>query len=109
MVKHIKAVVLGGTHGMGLVTAQRLVASGARVVVTGNHPARAQAARLALGPNAHVERSSIADLAQLDELARLVRAQLQSVDALLVFAGVSELSPFDQVTEASFDRQFSVN
>lgn len=105
----MKAVVLGGTHGMGLVTARRLVAGGARVVVTGNHPVRAEAARLELGPSARVERSDIADLAQLDELARLVREHLQTIDALLVFAGVSELSPFDQVTAASFERQFGVN
>ena len=32
-----------------------------------------------------------------------------SIDFLFINAGISELQPFDQVTEASFDRQFDVN
>lgn len=105
----IKAVVMGGTHGMGLVTAKRLVAGGARVLVTGKHAARAQAAQLELGPTAQVEPSDIAELPELDRLARVVGERLGAIDALFVFAGVSELEPFDQVTPESFDRQLGVN
>lgn len=102
-------VVLGGTHGMGLATTRLLVAGGARVLVTGNHEGRAQAAQRELGAAARVERSNIADLAQGADMARLIAEHFETIDALLVFAGVSELEPFEQVTEASFERQLSVN
>ncbi|RAS09018.1 short subunit dehydrogenase [Ensifer adhaerens] len=32
-----KAVVIGGTHGMGLATVERLVDGGAEVLLTGNN------------------------------------------------------------------------
>lgn len=103
------AIVLGGTHGMGLAAAKLLVAGGARVLVTGNHAQRAEAAQRELGARAQVERSNIADLAQLDQLTRVTRARFERVDALFVFAGIAELEPFEQVTPDSFDRQFNVN
>ena len=39
----------------------------------------------------------------------LVREKRGHIDAVFINAGLSELAPFDQVTEASYDRQFGVN
>lgn len=103
-----RAVIVGGTHGMGFATAQLLIERGAEVTVTGRDPARATAARAALGDRATVIRSDVADLAAIDRLAGDL-GDGGPFDALLVFAAIAEFSPFDQVTEDQFDRQFAVN
>jgi NAD(P)-dependent dehydrogenase (short-subunit alcohol dehydrogenase family) len=48
-------------------------------------------------------------LADIDALGHLVQEKLGQIDAVFINAGVSELEPFDRVTEASYDRQFAVN
>ena len=44
-----KAVILGGTSGMGLATAKKLLDGGARVLVTGRSQAGLDAAKQELG------------------------------------------------------------
>lgn len=102
-------MILGGTHGMGLATARALLARGVRLISTGSNPENADHARRELGAAARVACSDISNLAELDTLTELVAEELGTLDALFVFAGVSELGPFEAVSEAAFDRQFSVN
>jgi NAD(P)-dependent dehydrogenase (short-subunit alcohol dehydrogenase family) len=105
-----KAVVIGGTTGMGLATAGALLAGGAEVLLTGQNERNLEAVRRDFGPRgAHVVRSDTANLADIEALGARVEEKLGHIDALFINAGVSELAPFDQVTEASFDRQFGVN
>jgi NAD(P)-dependent dehydrogenase (short-subunit alcohol dehydrogenase family) len=105
-----KAVVTGGTHGMGLATVKALLEGGAEVLLTGRNEQNVEAARREVGAlGAHVVRSDTADMADIDALGALVQEKLGHIDAVFINAGVSELAPFDQVTEASYDRQFDVN
>lgn len=101
-----QAVIVGGTHGIGLATARLLLAGGAEVLVTGRE-ASAAAARHELGER--VVASDIADLEAVGALALQVRARLGAIDLLFINAGVAELEPFDRVTAASYDRTFAVN
>jgi NAD(P)-dependent dehydrogenase (short-subunit alcohol dehydrogenase family) len=104
-----KAVVTGGTIGMGRATVRALLEEGAEVLLTGWNEQNLDAARRELGPGAHVVRSDTASMADIDALGTLVEEKLGRIDFLFVNAGISELQPFDQVTEASYDRQFDVN
>lgn len=104
-----KAVITGGTHGMGLAIAAALVAEGAELVVTGRDEKKIEAAQAELGPRAHVVRSDAASMADIDALATLVEDVLGRVDALFVNHGYALLEPFDQVTERTFDRHFDIN
>ncbi|MER5889445.1 SDR family oxidoreductase [Streptomyces sp. NPDC001941] len=104
-----KAVVIGGTMGMGLAIAKRLVEGGAEVLLTGRSPKNLQAARDALGPGVRVVASDLADMAAVRALGPLVERELGHVDLLFVNAGVSELTPFAQTTEEEYDRTFAVN
>ncbi|KUJ41338.1 short-chain dehydrogenase [Streptomyces albus subsp. albus] len=104
-----KAVITGGTIGMGLAIAKRLVEGGAEVLLTGRNEKHLQEARNELGPAAHVVRSDTADLTDIAALGETVQAVLGHVDYLFVNAGVAELAPVELATEESYDRQFAVN
>ncbi|WP_434048378.1 MULTISPECIES: SDR family oxidoreductase [Sorangium] len=104
-----KAVVTGGTHGMGLATVKALLDGGAEVLLTGRNERNLEAARRELGRGAHVVRSDAGSLADIDALRANVKDRLGEIDLLFVNAGVSSLEPFDQVTEASYDETFAVN
>ena len=104
-----KAVVVGGTHGMGLAVAQALTADGAEVLITGRNEKNLAEARRKLNGSVHVVRSDIADMNDIATLGAEVGQKLGEIDFLHINAGVSELEPYDKVTEASFDRQFNVN
>lgn len=104
-----KAVITGGTHGMGLAIARTLLTGGAEVLVTGRNEKKIEAAQAELGPRAHVVRSDAADLADIDALATRAAEVLGGIDALFVNHGYALLEPFDQVTEDTFDRHFAIN
>jgi len=106
---HHLAVVVGGTSGIGLAIAQELVRRGLRVVVTGYRAHQIVAAQALLGDAAVVVRSDVTSREDRAELAQVVRDDLGAIDALFVNAGAAEPEPFDQVTEASWDRQLDVN
>ncbi|RFU84353.1 SDR family NAD(P)-dependent oxidoreductase [Streptomyces triticagri] len=105
-----KAVVTGGTHGMGLAIVEALLAEGAEVVLTGRSEKTLEEARSALkGRAAHVVRSDAASMADITALAALAREKFGSVDHLFVNHGIAEFAELAEVTEASWDRHFAVN
>lgn len=105
----IKAVVTGGTHGIGLATARALLDQGATVLLTGRNAAALEAARRDLGSRAIVVASEASSLPDIDALAARARHELGRIDLLFVNAGFASLDPFDQVTEAAYDRVFDIN
>ncbi|MDK1490145.1 SDR family oxidoreductase [Sinorhizobium sp. 7-81] len=104
-----KAVVIGGTHGMGLATVARLVSGGADVLLTGRNEGNVATVRETFGARVHALRSDIADLNDIAVLGAAVGQKLGAIDLLHINAGISELEAFDKVSEASYDRQFAIN
>ncbi|WP_282083156.1 SDR family oxidoreductase [Streptomyces tendae] len=103
------AVITGGGSGMGLAMAELLVADGARVVITGRSQATLDAALERLGENAVAVRGDVAALPDLDALADRVKAELGTVDALFVNAGIATLTPLESTTEEAYDELFAIN
>ncbi len=103
------ALVIGGTHGMGLATARMLIDGGTRVLLTGANAENAERVARELGDRATVLQSDISDAGDLASLADTVARAFYPLDAMFIFAAIAEFAPFDSVTEASFDRQFAVN
>ncbi|WP_442727753.1 SDR family oxidoreductase [Streptomyces pseudogriseolus] len=102
-------VITGGSSGMGLALAELLVRGGARVVVTGRSQAKLDVARERLGDGAVAVRADVASLSDLEMLARQVRSELGSIEALFVNAGISPLTPFESTTEEVYDELFAIN
>lgn len=103
------AVITGGNSGMGLATAKRFAAEGAKVVITGRRQAELDAAVKEIGPTATGVRGDVANLADLDRLYQVVKEKHGRVDVVFANAGVGEFVPFGQVTEEHFDKLFDIN
>lgn len=85
-VKDTVAVITGGTTGMGLATARRLVKAGARVVVMGRSEASGKAAADELGPRAAFVAGDVNDD---DAIVRLMdtAAEMGELRTLVCCAG----------------------
>ncbi len=103
------AVVTGGSSGIGLATARRFIAEGARVVITGRNQEALDAAVAKLGDRAKGVRGDVANLGDLDRLFAWVREQYGGVDVLFANAGIAPMVPSDAVTEEHFDTLFNTN
>ena len=104
-----RVVVIGGTHGMGLAIAKLAIAAGGRALVTGRNERNVSAARAELGERGYAIRSDVSSMAEIARLANQVREHFSTIDALFVNVGISELAPFEEVSEESYDRQFAIN
>jgi NAD(P)-dependent dehydrogenase (short-subunit alcohol dehydrogenase family) len=103
------ALVTGGTAGIGLATAQRFVAEGAYVFITGRRQAELDAAVQLLGHQAFGVRSDISSLADLDQLFAVIKAQKGTLDVLVANAGIAQVASLEAVTEAHFNYHFDIN
>jgi NAD(P)-dependent dehydrogenase (short-subunit alcohol dehydrogenase family) len=106
---HKTLLVTGGTSGIGLATARRLIDEGARVIVTGSRSASLQAARAQLGDHAHYVQNDASDPAAAEALAAAVRAVVPQLDGVFFNAGFGRFQPLEAVTAEEFDAQFAVN
>jgi len=104
-----RALITGGTTGIGLETARQFVAEGARVAVTGSNPDTLEQARRELGAGVLVLRSDAGDVAAQRDLVATLRREFGGLDTLFINAGVAPFGPLDQWSEASFDRALAVN
>jgi NAD(P)-dependent dehydrogenase (short-subunit alcohol dehydrogenase family) len=104
-----RALITGGTTGIGLETARQFLHEGARVMITGNNPANLEAARNELGSGVVAVASDAANVTAQKELAEKVRATFGSLDVLFVNAGIVDMRPLEQMDEAGFDRSFAIN
>ncbi|MDF5756257.1 glucose 1-dehydrogenase [Spongiactinospora sp. TRM90649] len=105
------ALITGGTSGMGLATARRLLAEGAQVIITGRDKTRLDKTVAELGGDDRVlaVRGDVADLADLDALATAARDRYGRLDVLFANAGVASFEHGGDVTEAEFDRMVNTN
>ncbi len=76
------AVITGGSSGIGLAIAQRFVAEGAYVFITGRRKDALDAAVAQIGKNETGVRGDVANLADLDGLYNEVKKQNRKIDIL---------------------------
>jgi NAD(P)-dependent dehydrogenase (short-subunit alcohol dehydrogenase family) len=103
------AVITGGTSGIRLATAQRFVAEGAYVFITGRRKDALDTAVAQIGKDVTGVRGDVANLADLDGLYNEVKTQNRKIDILFANAGVAKLAPFGTIPEEFFDFHFNAN
>ena len=103
------AVITGGTAGIGLATASRFIAEGARVFITGRRQPELDAALRELGPRAIGVRGDVAVAADLDRLYAAVEESGHGLDVVMANAGVTAVARIGQITEEHFDTLVTTN
>jgi meso-butanediol dehydrogenase / (S,S)-butanediol dehydrogenase / diacetyl reductase len=101
------ALVTGGGSGIGAGIARVLAASGGRVAVADlNEDAAAAVAADLSGLGVRLD---VTDRASTDAAVSRVEAELGPVDVLVNNAGISNVAPFCDITDADWDRIMGVN
>jgi NAD(P)-dependent dehydrogenase (short-subunit alcohol dehydrogenase family) len=103
------AVITGGNSGIGLATAQRFVAEGAYVFITGRRQAELDAAVKLIGKNVTGVQGDVSNLADLDRLYATVKRQKGHLDIVFANAGGGHNAPLGAITEEQFDKTFNSN
>jgi NAD(P)-dependent dehydrogenase (short-subunit alcohol dehydrogenase family) len=104
-----RALITGGTSGIGLETAKQFLAEGARVAVTGSNSKTLEAASAELGKDVIMIQADAGNVADQKKTAEEVRKAFGGLDILFVNAGVGDFRPLDAWDEAGFDRSFAIN
>src|SRR6202162_1867308 len=99
-------VITGGNSGIGLATAQRFVAEGAYVFITGRRQDELDKAVAALVSGATGVQGDISNLDDLDRLFATVKAEKGHVDVLFANAGIGTMSPLGAISEEQVDKVF---
>jgi NAD(P)-dependent dehydrogenase (short-subunit alcohol dehydrogenase family) len=103
------AVVTGGSSGIGLATANRLVDEGAYVFITGRRQKELDAAVNQIGRNVTGIQGDVSELADIDKIFATVKTLKDKIDIVFANAGIGEFASIGQITEEHFDKQFNVN
>jgi NAD(P)-dependent dehydrogenase (short-subunit alcohol dehydrogenase family) len=104
-----RALITGGTSGIGLETARLFISEGARVAISGQSSASVEAAREELGSEVFAFASDSSDVSQQKELAKKVADALGGIEVLVINAGIAELKPVEAWDEAAYNRTFDIN
>jgi 3-oxoacyl-[acyl-carrier protein] reductase len=108
-----RALVTGGSRGIGAAVVRRLVDEGAAVAI--NYRAGADAAEALareLGGDGHhvtALQADVSDPAATKDLVERTVAALGGLDVLVSNAGVEHFGPLESITVADYDRVFGIN
>ena len=103
-----RVLITGGSGGIGRATAERIVAEGGWVLVTGTNPEKLDAVKEAM-PVVVTLVNDAGDPAAAERLGEIVTSEFGELDAAFLNAGYAQFVPHTEVTASDFDRQFAVN
>ena len=107
------ALVTGASRGIGRATAIALAEAGAAVAINyRTHGAAAEQVRSIirnLGRASVALKADVSLSADVDQLLEAVEHQLGPVDILVNNAGISQVKPFQELTETDWDEMLRVN
>src|SRR6266481_5477552 len=103
------AVITGGSSGIGLATAKRFAAEGARVFITGRRQEELDKAVAEIGPSATGVVGDVSSPEDLDALYALIAEKGLKLDIVFANAAFVEMAPTAAVTVEHFDKTFDTN
>src|SRR5512143_2159376 len=104
-----KVLITGGASGIGLATARRFVAEGARVALLDCDADKLGAAARDLGDHAMAVQADVTNESQVRKAVDEATHALQGLDGLVNAAGISFWRSFAELTFEEWRRMLSVN
>ena len=104
-----RALVTGGTSGIGLAVARAFVNEGARVAITGRDQRKLAQAAEALSGEAIPIGCDAASVPEIEACYARLQASLGALDIVVANAGLKHGAPFERVTEREFDALWATN
>lgn len=104
-----RALITGGSSGIGLETAKQFIAEGARVAITARSQEALEDARRELGNGILSINSDAGDVSSQKNVAETLKQEFGNLDILFVNAGTAALKPLEQWDEAAYDLSFATN
>ncbi|CAN5453362.1 SDR family oxidoreductase [soil metagenome] len=103
------ALVTGGSTGIGLATAQRFVAEGAYVYITGRRHTELDDAVKKIGSNVTAVQGDAGSMSDLDDLFDTIKQQKGRLDIIFANAGGGAFAPIGSITEEQYASTFDRN
>jgi len=103
------AMVTGGARGIGAAIVDRYVAEGAKVAVADISIDQAKETAARHGDKAFAVAIDVTKTASIEAAVEAVVKRWGGIDVLVNGAGVFDMAPIVEVTEASWDKVFAVN
>ena len=103
-----RALVTGGSEGIGFAIAQAFGREGAQVAIVGRDAGKLEAAQKKLGGDTETIQADLTTGEGIDGVVAAVAAG-GKLDVLVNNAGVAYLVPFDTVSEEQFQNSFALN
>lgn len=103
------ALITGGSSGIGLATARRFVAEGAKVAITGRDAGRLEAAARDLGPNAQALVADVTDIAATEAAVARAAERFGKLDILFANAGIPGATPAGATKPEVFEQVIRTN
>lgn len=102
------ALITGGTNGMGLATAQKMIEEGGRVIITGRSKETVNRALEILGEKAFGIVSDAGNMSDLMNLQQEIRQYTDQIDWVFANAGYGRFAPVEHVDGSHFDELFNM-
>ncbi|MDM8355807.1 SDR family oxidoreductase [Pandoraea communis] len=107
--KNKSALITGGTSGIGLATAKRFIAEGAKVAVTGRDEAVFDRVKAELGENSLVLKGDVRSLKDMRAIAAEVKEKFGGLDVVFANAGWAFPSALDDIDDERYSEIMDIN
>lgn len=104
-----KAMITGGSSGIGRAIAQLFAREGARVAISGRRRQMLEEAARQIGEDAICIEGDVADPAHHAHVADQIARQFGALDIYVANAGINTIRHSSEVSEDEYDAQFGVN
>lgn len=104
-----KALITGGSEGIGKAIAQCFLEEGAAVAIVGRSLEKLQRAQIELKIDLDIFPVNVSNPSELDLAYQAYCGKSAKLDILVANAGICVKTPLSDTTEADFDRLISIN